>query len=113
MKSLFLIPALLALTLLPGCRDEEGPMQPGIYETTVPGGATNRVIFNKDGTLAEMEDYKPKPIDEGKWWRKGGKLCLETQLLGGKLCFDEKPLPDGGFSLTAGDRVTEFRLLAR
>ena len=113
MKSLFLTPALLMLALLPGCRDEDGPMQPGIYETTVASSAKNRVIFNKDGTLAEMEDNKPKPVDQGKWWRENGKLCLETSLLGGSLCFEEKALPDGGFSLTHDGRTNEFRLIAR
>ncbi|MFC3570406.1 hypothetical protein [Paracoccus simplex] len=115
-KSLLIFAPLLALAGLAGCRDErgEGPMTPGIYSVVTVDGSQNRTIFKEDGTFVDMEDNNPKPVAEGKWWRKDGKLCVQPTDAAEPLCAEEKPLgDDGGFLLTANGVTLEFKALVQ
>ncbi len=110
------VAALLVLTLLAGCRDElgEGPMTPGIYSIVTADGSHNRAVFNKDGSFVDMEDNKPKPVDQGKWWREDGKLCMASTGTADPVCGAEKPLgDDGSFAWQANGVTLEFRMVAQ
>ncbi len=111
--------ALGALLSLAGCGEQygvdtgEGPMQPGIYEATQPDGTVTRMVFKKDGDYADMADNVPKPIDQGKWRRQDGKLCLKSDVSKTESCFPEKAEgDDGSFTMTLGDVVGRFRPIA-
>lgn len=107
---------LLALALLAGCRDElgEGPMKPGIYAIVTADGSHNRAVFNKDGTFVDMEDNKPKPVNEGKWWRADGQLCMSSTGTAEPLCGEEKPLgDDGSFAWHPNGVTLEFKMVAQ
>ncbi|WP_062561856.1 hypothetical protein [Paracoccus aminovorans] len=106
---------LLALALLGGCRDEqaEGPMKPGIYATT-SNGIAHRAVFNKDGTYVDMQDNVPKPVAQGKWSRRDGKLCLHEDGAAEPLCAEEKAVgTDGSFSITANGVTQDFKMVAQ
>lgn len=115
MRHLPICAALLALALLAGCRDElgEGPMKPGIY-STIYEGIEHRAVFNKDGSFVDMQDNVPKPVAQGKWSRKDGKLCLAQDETAEPLCAEEKAIgSNGDFSLTANGVTQEFKALAQ
>lgn len=113
MTRILLTVPLLALTLLAACRDEQGPMQPGIYDAIGDDGSKVRMVFKTDGTFAEMADNKPDPVDQGTWQRRDGKLCFQSEQIAELFCFEEKPLGEDGFTLTANGQTAEFHLLAR
>lgn len=114
MQKTFLTLALVALAALAGCKDETGPMEPGIYSTTTPDGVQYRAVFNKDGTYAGMEDNIPQPTSTGKWYRKDGQLCLHETGEAEALCATEVAVgTDGSFSISANGIVQEFRLVAK
>lgn len=116
MKRIWITAPLLAVVALAGCRDElgEGPMKPGIYSIVTADGSHNRAVFNKDGTFVDMEDNKPKPVNEGKWSRKDGKLCMLSNGTTEPLCGEEKPLgDDGSFAWQVNGATLEFKALAQ
>lgn len=105
---------LLSTALLAGCGNEQGdgPMKPGIYAYEAPDGSAHRMIFSEDGTYSDMADNVPKPVEQGKWLRRDGQLCLESGNTGTSLCLEEKAGEDGGFSLTGNGVTTHFKLEA-
>ena len=104
---------LLSTALLAGCGNEqgEGPMKPGIYAYAAPDGTAHRMIFNEDGTYSDMEDNVPKPVEQGKWFRRDGQFCLKSDNTGADLCLVENA-EDAGFSLTGNGVTTHFKLEA-
>ena len=101
---------LSSLTL--GSRLGEGPMKMGIYKATQPDGTVTTFVLKK-GTYADMEDNKPKPVDEGTWWREDGKLCLASKVTTARACFAEKALGnDGTIELSFNGATSTMRPIA-
>ena len=101
---------LPSLTL--GSRLGEGPMKMGIYKATQPDGTVTTFVL-KRGTYADMEENKPKPVDEGTWWREDGKLCLASNVNAARACFEEKALgTDGTVELSFNGVTSTMRPVA-
>lgn len=112
-RRILLILAPLMLVLLSGCRDEDGPMKPGIYGMSLSDGTNVRMIFTEDGGYSAMQDNIPKPVDEGTWERRDGQLCLNSAPRQEEACLDETAAGDAGnFTLTEDGETTLFTKLS-